>query len=57
MAEKAVLRVPLARYARCFIASSLVESPSICERKFSSLLEVLYNKDQITSSSVEDAKK
>ena len=57
MAEKPVLRVPSARHARCFIPSSSVENPSICERRFSSLLEVFYNKDQTTSSSVEDAKK
>ena len=42
MAEKAVLRVPSAQHARCFMPSSLVENPSICERRFPSLLEVLY---------------
>ena len=57
MAEKPVLRVPSARHARCFIPSSSVENPSICGRRFSSLLEVLYNKDQIASSSNKDTKK
>ena len=57
MAEKSPLSVALARHARCFIPSSLGDNPSICERIFSSLLEVLYIRDQITNSSAEDAKK
>ena len=57
MTEKSPLGVALARHARCSIPSSLVENPSICERRFSSLLEVLYIKDQITNSIAEDAKK
>ena len=57
MSEKSPLRVDLARHVRYFIPSSLVENPSICERRFSSSLEVLDIKDQITNSSVEDAKK
>ena len=57
MAEKSPLSVALAQHARCFIPSSLGENPSICERRFSSLSEVLYIRDQITNSSAEDAKK
>ena len=40
-----------------FIPSSLVENPSMSEKGFSSLLEVLYIKDQITNSSAGDTKK
>ena len=50
-------RVALARQARCFIPSSLVENRSISPRRFSSLLEVLYIKDPITNFSAENAKK
>ena len=34
MVEKSPLKVALARHTRCFIQSSLVENPSICERRF-----------------------
>ena len=58
MAEKSPLRVVcLAQHARCFIQSSLVVNAIICERRFLSLLEVLYIKNQITNSSTEDTKK
>ena len=58
MAEKSPLRVVcLAQHAGCFIQSSLVENAIICERRFLSLLEVLYIKNQITNSSTEDTKK
>ena len=56
MAEKSPLIVALARHSRCFIPGSLVENPSISERRFSSLLEVRYIKDQITNSSAEERK-
>ena len=54
MAEKYPLRVAS---ARCFKRSSLVENRRMCERRFSSLLEFLYIKDQIPNSSAEDAKR
>ena len=54
VAEKSPLRVALRDMSDVLYQ---IENASICERRFPSLLELLYIKDQITNSSAEDAKK